>query len=264
MKFMRYGILVVISGLLVLSLSGCSGTVSSDDDGDQDYLLFGLAEINLDLQQDFLYLNFTADGGPVPGSFAVVDGDTMSFNASGIIQVSSPTVSWDYNTIVAVTVYDTANSFVRTATARMPSDVTITNFIPATRLWTGGTVRLEWTGSAGAFGYLVTCVPMTDGSIAKGWAELVQTGVTAATIPPDAFLEVTPSPTPDRVVDSFFTYVVAYDPTFERRPDAKYSSTTMLDSLSFPVSVSGEDISGIFGAVVVSQREALYVPAQTF
>ncbi len=250
--------------LLAVALLGCSGTVSSDDDSLPNYLLFGLAEINLDLQEDFLYLHFTANDQPVPGSFAVVDGDTLAFDGGGIIHVSSPTISWDYNTTIAVTVYDTANNFVSTTTSRMPSDVTIQEIFPRTRLWTGGTVRLEWTGSAGASGFMVTCVPMSEGSIAQGWAEIVDTGVPSASIPPDAFFELTPSPSPERVVDSFFFYVVAYDPTFERRPDAKYTSTTMVDGLAFPVSVTGENISGIFGAAVVSQHEAVYVPAQSF
>lgn len=242
----------------IVALTGCEGTPTGK--GEQArYSLFGLAEINLETEADYLYLKFLADGDPVAGSFAQVGNDTLHFDAAGTVHVSSPAVAWQYNTTVAVTVYDTAGDFAHTVTARMPSDVMFTSFIPTNHIYQGGNVLVEWAGTPGISGYLVTSMARTDDSPARGFAESYGEGVSTATIGPETFLNIYSS---ERVADTFYVYVTAYESSFYPRPGAKYTDTPEINLRDFPNTITGTNITGIFGAAVVSQREILDVVAQ--
>lgn len=243
---------------VVVALAGCSGTPTGKTE-QANYTLFGLAEKNLSTETDYLYLEFRADGNAVPGSFARVGNDTMYFDSWGIIDVSSPAVAWQYSNTVVVTVYDTSRNFAHTLTERMPGDVTIAHFIPTTHIYQGGNVTVRWMGTPVAAGYLVTCVARTDYSFARGFAENYGNAVSEVTIGPETFLDRYDD---ERVADSFYVYVTAYNPTFERRPFVKYTDTPEIYELDFPNSITGANITGIFGTAVVSQGEAFDVVAQ--
>jgi|GEM_PF-5203636 len=241
-----------------LLITGCEGTPTGRVEPAK-YTLFGLAEMNLDDDTDYLYLEFTADGQPVAGSYALMANDTLFFDTTGTISVSTPEVVWGFNADVVITVYDTAAGFSHTVSATIPSQFTIYNFIPPTHIYQGDNVSLEWYSWAGAAGYFVTCVARGADSEARGFAETVGLEGLSITIEPETFQER--SYPFDRVVDSFYVFVIAYNPTYEPRPGSKYTDTGQMDFLDFSSSISGKDISGAFGAAVVSQREAIDVVA---
>lgn len=248
----------ILAGLWVMA--GCSGTPT--DRGKQaKYTLNGLAELNLDDAlngKSHFYLKFTSDGKGVPGSFIRLGADTLFFNSSGIINVSTPKVSWISGEDVVITVQDTAAAFSRTIVARIPGEPVIENFIPASHIYQGGNVQVEWRAATGASGYFVTCVQRQSDGEAKGYA--LSTGTTAATIGPEAFQHRIYQDR--RIIDSFYVFVIAYNPTYYPRPGPKYLDTPEFDQLDFPVSALGADIAGTFGAAVVSRREAFDVVTQ--
>jgi len=245
--------------LCALVIAGCEGSPTEKVEHAK-YTLFGLAELNLDDGQDYLYLEFKADGDAIQGSFARVGNDTLSFDATGTIMVSTPDVAWDFNSNVAITVYDTTNDFAHTLVTRMPGDFSITDFSLPGGIYQGRTVQLQWTGSADAEGYFVSCVPDAADSPARGFADDIGLEGTSISIDPETFQQrIYPF---DRVLDSFYVFVVAYNPTYEPRPEAKYIDTPQFDELVFSSSVASPNITGTFGAAVVCEREVIYVVTQ--
>lgn len=251
-------IVYVLTICAVSALLGCDGTPTGKTEP-ADYTLFGLAEINLESGAEYLYLEFLKESAPIPGSFARIGNDTLHFDANGMINQGVPAGTWQYNTNLVITVYDTAAAYTHTLTERMPGDVTVINFVPTTHIYQGGNVVVEWAGSPAASGVLVTCLPRLSNSAAPGFAANYGVGVSTATIGPEAFINPYSG---ERVADSFFVYVTLYNPSFESRPGAAYTAFEQMDNLSFPNSVSGNNIAGIFGAAVVSPREILEVVAQ--
>ena len=254
-KMRRLVLMGVLAGLFVLA--ACSGTPTGKAKPAK-YTFNGLAELNLDDGKDYLYLEFTSDGKGVPGSFVRTGNDTLRFNSSGIINVSTPKVSWTSGGNVVITVQDTAASFSRTILAHMPGDLAITDFVPASHIYQSGNVVVDWNGSALATGYIVTCVQRQANGEAKGYA--FSTGTTAATIGPETFQHRILQD--QRIIDSFYVYVIVYNSTYYPRPGPKYLDTPEFGKLDFPVSALGADLAGSFGAAVVSRREALDVVAQ--
>ena len=244
---------------LTLAVIGCEGTPTGKEDLPK-YTLFGLAEKNLDEDKDHLYLEFKANGAAIGGSFAVVGTDTLAFDNSGTLLASSPQVNWTVNQNVAVTVYDTSADFSRTVLATMPGSFAINSFSPPSYRYQSGQVTINWDPSVGASGFFVTCVARTDGSPATGFAELDLEGLLAESFGAEAFIDNHIFP-PDRVIDSFYVYVVAYNTTFYPYPGPKYLDTPEVDKLDFPNSNMGTNIAGAFGAAVVCVREAFDVVA---
>ena len=250
--------LIVLAACSVWAVLGCNGTPNGKTEP-TEYTLFGLAELNLEMDAEYLYVQFLKETEPIPGSFAKLGTDTLFFNENGVIDVTVDPGTWKYNTMLAVTVFDTSADFTYTVTERMPVNVTITDFVPTNHLYSGGSVVVGWISAGSPSGVLITCVPRSLDSYAPGFAASYGSGVSTATIGPEAFVNPYSG---ERVADSFFVYVTAYDPTFEIRPGAAYTALERMENLSFPNSLSGANISGIFGAAVVSSREILEVLAQ--
>ncbi len=253
-------ILALCGILALLTLAGCKGGGSINPQ-DSSYTLSGLAELNLDDNTDYLYLEFLSEGKAVVGSYMVIDGDTLAFDAAGVVSVSSPTVSWGFGETIQITVHDPAADFSQLVSATMPGNFQVTYFVPVNRIYLGGNVQVEWTGSFGASGIFVTCVARDDNSRARGFAENVGDGLTQITIEQATF-EDPVNLTDPRVPDSFYVYLVAYNPTYYGRPGAKYLDTDQTINLGFANSMTGREISGRFGAAVVIPREELYVPEE--
>lgn len=253
----RLRVLIIL--LCALVIAGCEGSPTEKVEPAR-YTLYGLAELNLDDDNDYLYLEFKADDLPVAGSFAVVGNDTLVFDASGVISAASPDIVWNFNSDVAITVYDTAGDFAHTEVVRMPGDFSIFDLALPDGVYQGKTVQVEWAGSADAKGYFVTCVPDAADSPARGFAEDIGLEGTELSIGPATFQQrLYPF---DRVEDSFYVFVVAYNPTYEPRPEAEYVNTPPFDELVFSSSVGAPNIAGTFGAAVVSKREVIYVVTQ--
>jgi hypothetical protein len=253
--------MLLISALACgLVLAGCKGTGTGEQEPVK-YTLFGLAELNLEENKDYLTLEFYADNEPVPGSFVQLGTDTLYFDSAGKIAVSTPVIAWSFDANIAITVFDTSDNFSHTVVARMPGDFTIVDFPYADQPYQNGNIVVQWTLSAGASGFFLTCVQKGDTPLAEGYAEIVTTGLPAAAIPADAFLEYNAA-LPQRVPDSFYVYVVAYNPTYYPRAGAPYTDTPLFDQLVFPTSIIGQDIGGTFAAAVVSRREPFDVVEQ--
>lgn len=141
----------------------------------------------------------------------------------------------------------------------VPDTFSITdNFSPANHLLQGaGQVSLEWTAAANAAGYVIATVKQSQVYMGGGYSAYAATGVTAGTIPPDAFINDT-SLTLDTGLYNVYVYA------FAGSPDSVLCRTYL--PTPFPAQL-GDNLSikngtGHFGTVAVVLHDTVRVASQ--
>ncbi len=241
---------LAILGLLVIA--GCSGG-SLNRPKSASYSFSILLEKNLDTQSDYLSLEFLRNDSAFAGGFVLVDADTIRVGATGRVDTTYAKKKWLFAHTVAIKAIDTSKAFKYQTSVVMPDSFGISNLIPNTHQWQPNKAnpRIEWTGSAGAAGYIAAIMPRGHGSAAPGQA-VVAGSTRSQTFTPTAFN----NPQNNQIVpDVYYIHVVAYAPTFVVRPGANYG----IPVTSFPLTVDTPEITGAVSAAVVSARDTLTV-----
>lgn len=141
----------------------------------------------------------------------------------------------------------------------VPDTFSITqNFSPANHLLRGaGQVSLEWTAAANAAGYVIAAVKPGDAYKGRGYCAYAASGVTAGTIPPDAFINDT-SLTLDTGLYNVYVYA------FVGSPDS--ALTVPFLPVPFPAQRDDNVVLkkgvGRFGCVSVVRRDTVRVAEQ--
>jgi len=141
----------------------------------------------------------------------------------------------------------------------VPDTFSITqDFSPANHLVRGGEqVAFEWTPAANAAGYVIATVKQADAYSGSGYSAYAATGVTAGTIPPDAFINDT-SLTLDTGLYNVYVYA------FTGSPDSALSLPFL--PVPFPAqladNVALKEGAGRFGAISVVRHDTVRVAAQ--
>jgi hypothetical protein len=131
------------------------------------------------------------------------------------------------------------------------------NFEPPNRLLPGGgQVSLEWTAAANAEGYMLAAVKADSAYTGTGYTHMVESGQTAGTIPPDAFIDPITS-----VLETGVYYIYVY--AFTGSPDSAQASHWLPTPLPFvfPTNISRDRLSGRFGTMAVTAHDSVYVTA---
>lgn len=240
----------VILGLAVIA--GCGGGVITPP-GSASYSFSILLEKNLDTKTDYLSVEFLRNDSTITGGFVVVDGDTVRLHASGRLDSAFTKKKWLFGHSISIKAIDTSKSFRYQTSVVIPDSFGISNLVPGTRQWqpNKSNPRIEWTGSAGASGYIASLMPRGSGSPAAGQA-VVAGSVRAQAFTPTAFN----NPQTNQIVpDVYYVHVVAYGPTFVSRPDANYG----VPVTAFALTVDTREIAGAVSAAVVSARDSISV-----
>ncbi len=125
--------------------------------------------------------------------------------------------------------------------------------LPDNRINAGGApVQIQWASSLQNDGYIFAVVLRDSAYNNDGYAEFVDGGVTSATIPPDAFRIYDDSLT----IGWYYVYVYSYTGS----PASSYNLPTSIPA-GLIDNISGVNLTGRFGAIVVTPRDSIYVDA---
>jgi len=176
-------LMLILLAILVIS---CGDEKGSNPE-DKEYTLDGVLFYNSDDGSSLFYIEVLQNGAGVSGVTVRVEGMTIPYAGDGVYSVTSPGLQLspgDAHT-VTVSLGDTLQLFSEELT--LPDTFTVVVTEPASHIYHwNGFVRLDWTGSAGSNGYIVTVV-RPDSSLAAapyaGYADLVP----SSQIGPEAF-----------------------------------------------------------------------------
>lgn len=240
---------------VTLTLAGCQSTPNGDGQ-EAEYNLVVVLERNLQLNQDIIYLRFRRDNSGISGGVVVVDGDTITtLPASGNGAKTYNGGRWTDGGLIRITALDTSNSFVYRDSILMPFSFLITNVVPANRLWQGGTVRLDWSGSNNATDYAVSVKPRSTSSSARG----LGTYDTDGTELTESFAgnEVFSTSLGVVIPDVYDMQVIAYSRNFVARSSPPYK---IPDNADIREPIGRTNIDGAISALTVTERDTILVP----
>jgi hypothetical protein len=150
------------------------------------------------------------------------------------------------------------NLFDETLTVALPADFQITEVVPANHQIEGnGSASVSWTGSARADGYVVAAVKADRAYSGLGYSNYSLTGVTAATIPPDAFLPPDGGGAPDTGLYNLYVYALT------GTPDSSLSHLLLPTPLPSQLTDGdlAETVRGTWGTVVLAAKDTVRVVA---
>lgn len=238
-------------------LSGCDGTSTSPIDGDEQmYRLTGLMVKDYNLHAFRAMIDLTRNDSDRTTADVVLRSDTLP-DESGVYSLEvSPAGAYqagDYNLSIS-----DSSLLDATISAHLPDSFGIDIVDPANRINNGGAqVSIDWFGSDSADGYVVAAVPDYKAYTGPGYAAWASTGVTAGTIPPEAFRW-----TDGVSLDTGWYYIYVY--SFSGAPDSALSRTVTPTPLPGQLAdnINMDELSGRFGAVLVARRDSVHVVYQ--
>jgi hypothetical protein len=151
------------------------------------------------------------------------------------------------------------NNFADSAIISITDTLSISNISPANHQLQGaGQVSLEWTAAVNAEGYALASVKADEVATGAGFSALAATGVTAGTIPPEAFIDPI-----TLVADTGLYNIYVY--AFTGAPDSALSATFLPVPLpgQVPDNIVDNEFEGRFGTVSVTLRDTIRVVAAT-
>jgi len=232
---------------------GCSASPTDGDGTKVGYNLLVIVEKNLDAGSDFLWVRLWRDGEAIAGGRVVVDGDTVTtLPLSGQGSKTYAGSHWTHGQAVRITALDSSRAFSYKDSVTLPGAFFITNVSPANRLWSGGSVVVEWSPVLGISGFAVLVKPRTSGSSAKGLSVSVGRGETSYTFNRSAF----ENSYGQLVADVYDIQVIGYTPNLLARPGAAYKQPPT----DTPAPIDAPSISGAISSLVVTARDYIVVP----
>ena len=245
--------------LLVLTLQlGCDGSSGPLISGDDNtYRLEGVMVKEPNRNVAVAVMNFTRDDSTVLGATATVDTDTLLYDSLNYVDsLDSPVGVYALSLgpadslligAIGLSVQDSAR-FTAALTADVPGNLMISSVTPPVK-GPADVVRVSWTGSPDAEGYVMAAVKSDSIFQGFGFSQYVTSGATSATFDEDAFLRTTlqgAEPNPG----IYYLYVYAYNGV----PDSALSHTWLPVPLPGQLddNISVDDMDGRIGTVVVS------------
>ncbi|MBU2625992.1 MAG: hypothetical protein KKG33_10580 [candidate division Zixibacteria bacterium] len=242
-------ILMLIS-LAILVIS-CGGEKGSNPE-DTEYTLNGVLFYNADNSSSLFYVKVCQNGIDLSGVTVRVEGMTIPYAGDGVYSATSPGLQLspgDTHT-VTVSLGDTLQLFFKDLVLPDTFSVEVTD--PASHAYYGsGFISLEWTGSAGSKGYIVTVVRPDSSLTAAPFANYVEL-VTATQIGPEAFQK---SDGTD-VDGDYDIYVLSFS------TENFYSWPTIFFPLPQPApagNIKTDRVSGSFGVGTLSKGDYITV-----
>ncbi len=233
---------------LLLSLS-CGGKVTTRPDGEElEFTINGVLVKDRNLDEDFAYLNILRNSDPYTEAVVQADTHVLTNQGNGNYYKEGPSL-FDFGQNVSVTI-TCPDDFTLGASAVMPNVFHIDPLpLSGDTLNPGGkAVRVTWTASASASGYILSVttpdvVPSAVGYVAhlKG---------TVLSIPHETFTDAQD----DLVQGVYEVYVVAYHGGFPQYPEMPFELPDGLPTGNI------NDANGTIGAGVIAEKARIRVP----
>ncbi len=241
----------------IMLLSGCDGvSTSPDDDGDRTWRLIGLMVKDYNRHAFRARVDMTRNDSDLTTAIVALKNDTLESEAGIYSLEVSP--ADDYQAGVYALSLSDSTALSTAVSARLPDSFGVSIVVPANRINNGGSqVSVDWFGSDGADGYVLAAVPNYQAYTGPGYSAWAATGVTAGTIPPNAFRWR------DGVnLDTGWYYIYVY--SFSDAPDSALSRTVTPVPLpgQLPDNIDTGELNGHFGAVLVARRDSVHVVYQ--
>ncbi len=251
------GTLLGLAGLTLLMLH-----FSCDESGpirpkppEAIYRLEGILAKNLGT--DFVHIRMTLarNDSTVSGAGIWFGGDSLAYSQdSTYYRVVLPAGDYPFGTY-GLEIRD-SSLFWDTLLIGTPDTFSIVNVFPDTRIKSTRTVRVEWSGSTAAEGYLIATAKRDSVYEGTGFSQYVTSQVTSQAFPDSAFFGV------NNVTDTGWYYLFVY--AYIGSPDSALSA----DILPVPLpsqlddNLSFSDLAGRFGAIVVAAFDSMHVNLQ--
>ena len=238
---------IALSGILIILFqSGCNQRITRSTSG--TYHLQGAVVKNKDNDSIQVSILLTKNDTLADSVNIMIGSDTLKFEG-GLYRKS-------YNTTGALAAGDrqiriSDRDFSDSIIFTIPSDLNISSIsLPESRINPGGAaVPIEWTAASGSNGYSIGVAKNSLAYKSDGFCQFVATGGNLISIPPDAFRL---SGNLDTGWYKVFVYAYAGSPTDGQDLPTKFPS-------GLSDNISKLDISGSFGAIVVSKPDSIHV-----
>lgn len=251
-------IIVALTVALTVGFS-CGNPVENGRVSRFQYTLDGV--LIKDMNSNVASVNVLLDRDDVPFETAEIKfaDDMLVADQGGYLWFTSPATIYGTGTIL-VSVRD--STFLNTGFAAIVADtLSIMNVVPDRReKRSNEDVRLEWSGSANADGYIIAAVKAADIYTASGFAQYVTTQTTSAQFDPEAF---TVDNNPANEIDPglYYIYVYAYSGSADSALCSGILPTPLPGQLGDNVDLIS--LNGHFGSVVVSAFDSMMVLEDT-
>ncbi|MBD3217640.1 MAG: hypothetical protein GF310_05135 [candidate division Zixibacteria bacterium] len=241
-------------------IAGCGGDLS-DGDIDSEFSVRGLLYHDPNTNTSSAYAFVLEEGDPIPTltNFLVTSNeDSTQLNpiGGGAYLTSQGALELAPDSSYIFWTGDDFGDFYFSKTLEIADTFSVTVTNPASRIYSGGTVSIQWNPPSQDFGYFVTIDP--PGDAAEPFWEFANS-TTNLTIGAEAFS----TSDGDRVEGIYYIYVVAYSETFYA--DAVISNDNPVffpyPDTGFTDNINMIDIKGRFGTALVSFYDSVEVIA---
>jgi len=251
-------ILVALTVAMTIGFS-CGNPVENGRISRYQYLIDGV--VIKDMNSDVASVSATLDRDNVPFETAEIKfgNDMLVADQGGYLWFTSPATAYGTGAIL-VSVKDSTS--LNTSFAAIVADTfTITNIVPERReKLSSEDVRLEWSGSANADGYIIAAVKSDIAYTGNGYAQYVTSQTTSQQFDPEAF---TVGNNPANEIDPglYYVYVYAYSGSADSALCSDILPTPLPGQLADNVNLISLD--GHFGSIVVSAFDSMTVLSGT-
>ena len=254
------GMLLLGSVLLLLSWVGCNESPISPPT-QNDYQLHGSLVIDRNTAETVTAATLARNDSALSWADIRIGAATLLFDAPDFPIDSVYSFQADSISAFPAGQYDLMitdpTMYADTLLATVPDTFSMSVQLPANRVILGnGNATLSWTGAAGTEAYLMAAVKADRAYTGDGYAVYSLTG-TGGTLPADAFL-IPGTPNPDTGLFNLYVYAVSGAP--DTGLVNRFLPVPLPDQRTDNISVS--DLTGRFGAVVVSLTDTVRVVAQ--
>jgi hypothetical protein len=255
-------LLIAVLALGAAVLWGCHGA-GLESFATDTYRIDGALILDRNTDSTVVVASLTRNDSVVTGGTVRFDGSPLGFFSTAL-DVDSvyylrqhPAALWaggeEYLFLADASRYRDSTLFT------VPDTFSITqNFTPANHLLQGpGQIAFEWTGAAGAAGYVVAAVKQGLAYTGAGYSDYAATGVTAGGIPAEAFINPVSL---DADTGLYNVYVYAFTGVPDSALSAPFLPVPIPDQQ--PDNVKLKEGAGRFGMVSIIRHDTVRVAEQ--
>lgn len=254
-------LVVLITALVLLGCNSAPGGPGLKPES--DFRLTGLLSIDENNGTAQAIIRFTKNSVPITDATVRLDTISTTFQADMLsfdsVYFASVNPETDWPTGVQKLRFSDSNGFQDSLTTAVGDTFSITSIFPANRIWrtSDGPVKLEWSGTPDIDGYIIATVAASEAYTGKGFSAFADEKATIGTIVPDAFLDPIGNE-PDTGLYNIYIYA------YKGSPDKSLADIILPVPLpsQLPDNLSGNNLSGHFGTIVVTLTDTIRVVLQ--
>ncbi len=255
---MRQSMLFTVSLLLIICGLACNDR-GADPLDSTSYVVNGSLVADPNTDSVYVAIDFDKDGTNLATAEIWLDDDSLLFDVAGfnydsVYSFTEDSVGDYLLESISLRIED-PQEFADTLTFAVPDTFSITGVVPVNHLIVGnGTATVGWYGSSRSSAYVIAVVKADDAYTGVGYSEYATTGTTAATFPPDAFVQAG-TDIPDTGLYNLYVYALS------GAPDSALAESFLPVPLPDQLvgNIAGESIEGTFGTIIITHGDTVRV-----